>query len=97
MYADDTEMESNNKPICPDELEQNLNDDLANVMSYCYTNSLNVHLLRVNLCRLAYTSLSKATHILVLMNNEPLERISTAKHIGMYIDEHLKDDCHIKS
>ncbi len=64
-------------------------------MSYFNMNSLvNVlpkcEFMQIDTCQ----SLSKTANIAAHINNELLERISTANYLGMHIDQNLKWDIH---
>ncbi len=51
----------------------------------------------VNLCSLGgtYQALKKILNINVLIDGEPINRVSVAKYVGMYIDKNLKWDAYI--
>ncbi len=42
-----------------------------------------------------YQALKKILNINVHINGEPINKVSVAKYVGMYIDENLKWDVHI--
>ncbi len=75
-----------------DRLEPNLNSDLSRLKEYFNLNRLSINvalmLQSVNLCSLVltYQVLQKILNINFHINGEPINRVSVAKYVGMYID-----------
>ena len=96
LYADDTEMECSCKPVHSDVLESNINSDLTKVADYFDVNRLTIN---VNKCEYmqigTYQSLGKMPETNISIRGEPLQTVTTAKYLGMYIDKNLKWDSHI--
>lgn len=96
MFADDTEIDSAAKPDQVIELETNLNSDLNRFKSYFDVNRLSLNVPKCEFMLIGtHQALSKVTNINVHINNEPLEQVSVAKYLGLFIDSNLKWDDHI--
>ncbi len=91
MYADDTKMENSCKPEDSIKLETNLNSDLSRLKEYFYLNRLSINVAKCEFMLIGtFQALNIILYINVHINGELINRISVAKYVGMYIDEHLK-------
>ncbi len=86
MYADDTEMEDSCKPEDSFKLETNLNSDLSRLKEYFNLNRLSINVVKSEFMLIGtYQVLKKILNINVHINGEPINRVSVAKYVGMYI------------
>jgi hypothetical protein len=96
MFADDTEIEDACKPDCHQQLERNLNEDLGRLKSYFDTNRLSLNVPKCEFMQIGtHQSLAKMPDLSIHINNEPLQRVSMSKYLGLCIDENLRWEEHI--
>ncbi len=70
--------------------------DLSRLKEYFNLNRLIINVAKCEFMLFGtYQALKKILNINVHINGEPINRVSVAKYVGMYIDENLKWDVHI--
>ncbi len=80
MYADDNEIEDSCKPEDSIKLETNLNSDFN-------LNRLSINVAKCEFMLIGtYQALKKILNINVYIDGEPINRVSVAKNLRMYIE-----------
>lgn len=94
IFADDSVLSYSS--ICPRDLEEKLNEELANVASW-----LNMNKLVLNVCKSKYMIVGNArkiasfTNVKIIKNSENLERKSSFRYLGVIISKNLSWKNHI--
>ncbi len=96
MFADDTEIDTAEKPKCHEDLQNNLNADLYKIKGYLNYNRLSLNIPKCEfILKDTFQSLATMADINVHIDNEPLNQVTIDKYLGMFIDSNLKWDDHI--
>jgi hypothetical protein len=95
MFADDTYITTASKDIRG--IEEILNEDLAAVNNWLRTNKLSCNSKKTNYMTIgSRQNLRKGNSMDLLMNNHAVKQKECTKLLGVYIDESLNWDDHIK-
>ncbi len=96
MFGDDTEIDTAEKLECYEDLQNNLNADLHKSKYYLNYNKLSLNITKCEFMLIGtFRSLTKMPEIHVHIDNEPLNQVTVAKYLVMFIDSNLKWDDHI--
>ena len=91
FFADDSSVFFSHK--CPQILLNTVNEEFRKVMKWINANKLSLNLQKTN-----YILFSNSVNILpgeVAFNNNPIERVTSTKFLGIYIDEKLNWKTHV--
>ncbi len=96
MFADDTEIDTAEKPECHEDLQNKLKADLNKIKDYLNYNRLSLNIPKCEFMLIGtFQSLVKMPDIHVHIDNEPLNQVTVAEYLGMFIDSNLKKYEHI--
>ncbi len=91
IIADDTEIDTAEKPECHEYLQNNLNADFHKIKGHLYYNILSLNIPKCEFMLIVtFQSLAKMPDIHVHIDNEPLNQVIVVKYLGMFIDSKLK-------
>ena len=93
MYADDTIIYTSGDNL--DEVQANLQHDLDSISNWLAVNRLSLNVAKTK-CTVFSTRYYRGRRELMLyVNNEGVEQVSTYKYLGIHLDEHLSFSDHI--
>ncbi len=96
MFTDDTEIDTAEKPEYHEDVQNNLNADLFKIKDYFNYKRFICNIPKCEFMLIGtFQSLAKMPDIHVHIHNEPLNQVTVAKYLGMFIDSNLKWDDHI--
>ncbi len=96
MFADDTEIDTTEKPEYHQDIQNNLNADLHKLKDYLNYNRLSLNIQKCEFMLIGtFQSLSKMPDIHVHIDNKPLNQVTVATYLGMFIDSNIKWNDHI--
>ncbi len=96
MFADDTEIDTAEKPECQEDLQNKLNADLDKIKGYLNYNRLSLNISKCEFMLIGtFQSFARMPDIYVHIDNEPLNQVTVTKYLGMFINSNLTWDDHI--
>ena len=89
MYADDTTLSAASKSTI--DLQQKVNCDLNNVKTWLLSNKLSLNVLKTEYMFIGsefrLSNLGRVSSL--IFDNQPIKRVTTAKHLGVVLDDNL--------
>lgn len=99
MYADDVQLLTSGSVDNISTLAAHLNADLESIAKWARDNELTLNPLKSNYITVSSASLHKhisaSTWTPINLTNVPIPRVSSAKNLGVWFDQHLQWDVHV--